>query len=154
MGLDVSVTARAQAERVEVVLDGRDVPAAIGRHGQTLDAIEFLTAHLLGTRLGRRVFVVLDAGGYRGMRERTLRGIARRAAERAARERKPVFLDPMNARERRVVHLALRDDPRVTTSSVGEDDDRRVVVHPSERRFGARPEGAPEEVDEDDAELG
>ncbi|MDR7554889.1 MAG: 16S rRNA (guanine(527)-N(7))-methyltransferase RsmG [Armatimonadota bacterium] len=58
---------------------------------------------------------------------------------------------PLSARERRVVHLALRDDRRVTTSSVGENDDRRVVVHPSEWRRGARPPGAPEDIDEDDS---
>lgn len=149
MGLDVSPAGRGDAERVEVVLTGRDVSAAIGRRGQTLDAIEFLTALVLGSRLGRKVLVTLDAEGYRSRRERAVREVARKAADRVARERKPVFLDPMLPRERRIVHLALRDDPRVTTSSVGEGDDRRVVVHPAEWRPGPRPEGAPEEIDDD-----
>ncbi|MDR7554890.1 MAG: RNA-binding cell elongation regulator Jag/EloR [Armatimonadota bacterium] len=151
MGLDVTVRARGEGEHVVVDIAGRDVSAVIGRHGQTLDAIELLTALTLGNRFGRRIFLTLDAEGYREKRERVLRDIARKAADRAARERKPVFLDPMSARERRVVHLALRDDRRVTTSSVGENDDRRVVVHPSEWRRGARPPGAPEDIDEDDS---
>lgn len=150
MGLDVSTTAGGDADRVEVVLTGRDVSAVIGRHGQTLDAIEFLVALVLGNRLGRRVAVALDAGGYRGKREHALHELARKAANRVVRERRPVFLDPMTPRERRVVHLALRDDPRVTTSSVGEGDDRRVVVHPAEGRPGVRPEGAPEGVDDEE----
>ncbi len=151
MGLDVTVRARGEGEHVVVDVAGRDVSAVIGRHGQTLDAIELLTSLILGNRFGRRIFLVVDAEGYREKRERTLREIARKAADRAARDRKPVFLDPMSARERRIVHLALRDDRRVTTSSVGENDDRRVVVHPAEWRRDARPPGAPEDIDEDDS---
>jgi len=151
MGLDVTVTAHGQETgHVSVEVAGKDVSAVIGRHGQTLDAIELLSALVLGNRYGQRVFLTVDAEGYREKRARTLRGIARKAADRAVRERKPVFLEPMSARERRIVHLALRDDGRVTTSSVGEGDDRRVVVHPSEWRRDARPPGAPEDVDEDD----
>lgn len=105
----------------------------IGRHGDTLAALQFLLGMLVSKRADRRVRVVVDVEGYRERRARLLRDIAMRAAERAARYRQPIFLDPMIPSERRIVHLTLQNHPYVATHSIGEGDSRRVVVSPKHR---------------------
>ena len=133
MGLTTtSAEVTETAEGVSVTLEGQDLDSLIGSHGRTLGAIEFLVSLRLSRRAGHKVPLLLDAAGYRARREEALRQTARQAAERAAREGKPVFLDPMDPRDRRTVHLALKDDPAVATMSEGEEDERRVVVHPRE----------------------
>jgi spoIIIJ-associated protein len=88
-------------------------------------------------RISKRVRVIVDMEGYRERRSRMLRDIALRAAERAQRYRQPIFLDPMQPAERRIVHMALQQHPYVTTHSIGEGDNRRVVVSPRQpQRLG------------------
>ncbi|MGH2375808.1 MAG: RNA-binding cell elongation regulator Jag/EloR [bacterium] len=130
MGYTATGDIQESGGRTTVVLEGQEIGALIGPRGQTLDALEFLVGLHLARRLGKRVHVTLDAEGYRARRETALQGVAGQAANRAVRERKPVSLDPMDPRDRRTVHLALQNDPRVTTSSVGEAENRRVVVYP------------------------
>lgn len=132
MGYTVTADVQESADRTMVVLEGQEIGGLVGRQGQTLDALELLVGLHLARKLGRRSHIVLDVEGYRARREATLQRIAAEAAGRASRERKPVLLDPMDPRDRRTVHLALQHDARVTTSSVGDDEDRRVVVHPTE----------------------
>ncbi|MCC7105225.1 MAG: KH domain-containing protein [Chloroflexi bacterium] len=105
----------------------------IGRHGDTLSALQFLLGLLVSRQAERRVRVVVDVEGYRERRARLLRDMAMRAAERAARFRQPIFLDPMIPSERRIVHLTLQNHPYVSTHSIGEGDGRRVVVSPKTR---------------------
>lgn len=130
MGYAPTTDVQESGGRTTVVLEGQEIGGLIGRHGQTLDALEFLVGLQLARKLGQRTHITLDIEGYRGRREAALERMAGQAASRAVRERKPVFLEPMDPRDRRTVHLALKHDPRVTTSSVGEDEERRVVVHP------------------------
>ncbi len=144
MGYTASAEAQETGERITVTIEGQELGGLIGRDGQTLDALEFLVALHSMRRLGRRVQVALDAEGYRARREKTLQEMASQAAGRAIRDRKPVFLEPMHPRDRRIIHLALQLDARVTTSSVGEDEDRRVVVHPGGEGEWM-PEDSPEE---------
>ncbi|WP_324716387.1 RNA-binding cell elongation regulator Jag/EloR [Carboxydochorda subterranea] len=103
----------------------------IGRHGETLNALQLLT-NLVANRAheGPWIRFVVDAGDYRGRRESTLRSLALRAARKVRVERRRVALDPMNALERRIVHMALKDDPHVETRSEGEEPNRRVVIWP------------------------
>lgn len=129
MGYDV--TAELAAESVDaasITLSGRELSGLIGRHGRTLDALEVLIGMHVLRRRGSRVALTFDAGGYRARCERALIEMARQASEQAVREGRPVALEPMEARERRIVHLALRDDPRVATTSQGEEGSRFVVV--------------------------
>ncbi len=133
MGYEATASLQESQDALAVTLSGRELGALIGRHGRTLDALEFLLGLHVARQHGRRIPVVLDAEGYRARREKALRDIAQQAAERAANEGEPVRLDPMEPRDRRSVHLALQDDTRVTTSSEGEDDQRCVVVHPREK---------------------
>lgn len=132
MGFEAAATAEESNEAISVVLSGRDMGALIGHHGRTLDALELLLGLHTARRHGRWIPIIVDAQGYRARRERALIAVAREAADRAARDDQPVALEPMDARDRRTVHLALHDDPRVTTASEGEDEQRRVVVRPKE----------------------
>lgn len=111
---------------------GRDLGLVIGKHGQTIDAIQQLASAVLSRSAGERVDVVVDAAGYRERRRSALEGIAERAAARAKSTGLPVELEPMSSAERKVVHLCLRDVPDVVTSSEGAEPSRFVVVRPAE----------------------
>jgi len=113
-----------------------DLGLLIGKHGQTLAALQLITAMIANRPLPaeQRRRVILDAQGYRERRERALRGMARNAAERAKRTGREVPLESLNPRERRIVHLALADDPDVITRSEGQDPDRIVIIAPRRPR--------------------
>ena len=125
------------AEAVQINLRGeQDLGLLIGKHGQTLAALQLITAMIANRSQPpeKRRKVILDAEGYRERRERALRSMARNAAERAKRTGQEVTLQALSARERRIVHVALADDPGVTTRSQGEDPERVVVVSPRRQR--------------------
>jgi spoIIIJ-associated protein len=129
MGLEAEVSVREAPEPVLDVL-GADLGALIGRHGENLVALQQLTSLITSRRVGRIVHIAVDVEGYRRRREQQLREIARRVAGRVRATNQPVTLEPMLAYERRIVHLALKDDRDVKTESVGMDPNRRVVVLP------------------------
>lgn len=130
-GFDVRVLA-VPGDPVRVEIQGPDAGRIIGRHGATLQALQYIVARMVGQGVSRRVRVKVDVEGYRVRRESTLRAMAQRAADRAVREGRSIELDPMPAEERRVVHLALADDGDVRTESVGEGFDRRVCILPAD----------------------
>jgi spoIIIJ-associated protein len=140
MDADVVVTRAVDDEglpTVELEVEGEYLGILIGHHGETLSALQFVTGLMTSRRLSKRVRVIVDMEGYRERRSRMLRDIALRAAERAQRYRQPIFLDPMQPAERRIVHMALQQHPYVTTHSIGEGDNRRVVVSPRQpQRLG------------------
>ena len=113
--------------RYKVILEGSHMGSLIGRRGETLDAIQQLTSYAVN-RSGNRVRIQLDAEGYRDKREQSLRHLARKVAGKVVRYRRSVPLEPMNAYERHVIHMALQDMPNVTTYSTGVDPNRRVIV--------------------------
>ncbi|MBW6467720.1 MAG: Jag N-terminal domain-containing protein [Coriobacteriia bacterium] len=121
-----------EGDEGEIILDivGGDLGLLIGRHGRTLDALQVLVAAITNRRLGFRYPVLVDVEGYRNRRRVKLEEIGQRAADRAVRQNGPVKLRPMSALERRVVHVALREDQRVVTASEGEEPFRSVVVSP------------------------
>lgn len=116
----------------ELILDvsGADLAVLIGRHGRTLESLQTLVSLIVSRRLGFRFPVVVDIEGYKSRRKDKVKGMAHSAANRAAHQGSSVSLPPMSAYERRLVHLALRDDDRVMTHSEGVDPDRRVVIVP------------------------
>ena len=129
----VPATVRIEEKDGELVatLVGHDLGVLIGRHGQTIDALQYLANAIAHRSHGdERIRVIVDAAGYRARRAATLESVARRAAEQAAATRARVELEPMTAIERRVVHELLKDDPEVETSSEGAEPTRFVVVHP------------------------
>lgn len=121
-----------EGDEGEIILDvvGGDFGLLIGRHGRTLDAIQTVVGAITTHRSGFRYPVVVDVEGYRHRRRQKIEDIARRAADRAARQRMAIRLRPMTAYERRVVHVALRNDARVVTGSEGAEPYRQVVVNP------------------------
>ena len=114
----------------ELILDvnGGDLAVLIGRHGRTLDALQMVLTSLLSSRIKFFYPVVVDIEGYKNRRKKKIQDLARSGAARAKRRHGKVTLAPMNAYERRLVHLALLDDEGVVTHSEGEDPDRCVVI--------------------------
>ena len=130
-GVPATVQIDEVGDQLVATLVGPDLGVLIGRHGQTIDALQDL-ANAIGHRaLGEeRLRVVVDAAGYRARRATTLETVARRAAEQATATGHRVELEPMTAVERRLVHELLKDDPEVETSSEGTEPTRFVVVLP------------------------
>jgi spoIIIJ-associated protein len=129
IGADVSVSARELDEGVQVSCSGPDVALFIGKHGQTIDAVQYL-ANAITRAGGGQHGVVVDAAGYRARRTATLENLARRTASRASATGRRVALEPMTPVERKIVHEALKDDPDVETASEGAEPNRFVVVQP------------------------
>lgn len=117
-------------ENGELILDvnGGDLAVLIGRHGRTLDALQMVLTSLLSSRIKFYYPVVVDIESYKSRRRHKLEDIARSSAVRAKQRGGKVSLAPMNAYERRIIHLALRDDDEVVTHSEGEEPDRHVVI--------------------------
>lgn len=109
---------------------GRDLGMLIGRRGENLSQIQYMANLLINKQLPTWTRVILDVEGYRVRREESLIGLAQRVARQVARTRRPISLEPMPPSERRVVHLALRGEPAVTTQSSGEGAQRRVTIYP------------------------
>jgi spoIIIJ-associated protein len=109
---------------------GDDLGILIGRRGETLRDLQFITRLIVSRKVGHWPNVVVDVDGYRQHREEALTQLARRMADKARQTGQPVPLEPMPPNERRIVHIALREDPEVTTESSGEGDARKVVIYP------------------------
>jgi spoIIIJ-associated protein len=119
-------------EQITVSCVGTDLGMLIGRHGQTIDAVQYLANAVMWRRHPEdRKEVVVDAAGYRERRRTALEALALRSADRALSDHEPVELEPMTAVERKVVHLKLKEFEGVETTSEGTEPNRYVVVHPS-----------------------
>jgi spoIIIJ-associated protein len=144
MDIDAEVTLREPETaadglgRASAVLDidGEDLGLLIGRRGTTLAAIQYMVNVMVTRKTGSRVLVTVDVESYHRRREDTLRNLARRMADRVRQSRRPMTLEPMPANERRIIHLALSEDSSVVTGSVGQGEDRKVVIRP---RGGGQP---------------
>ena len=117
-------------DEIRIEIEGPDSGRIIGKKGNVLDAIQYLTARVVVRPGEPRRHVIVDAEGYRARHEDQLSQMARRLAQRVAAEGKVITFDPMNARERRIVHVALRDVKGVRTESVGEEPQRRIQIIP------------------------
>ena len=109
---------------------GTDLAALIGRRGETLENLQYLTRLLAAKEIGHYLNLVLDVEGYKSHREQMLQQLAQRMAERVVTSHKPAALEPMPANERRIVHITLRDHPGVRTESVGTGENRKVTIVP------------------------
>jgi spoIIIJ-associated protein len=139
------IKATVQAHRAELgeddtenpwVLDirGSDLGILIGRRGETLDSLQYITRLIVSRELQRRANLVLDVEGYKSRRADTLRKLAQRMASQARKLGRTVALEPMPPNERRIIHIALRDDDSVTTESIGQGDRRKVTIIPRKAR--------------------
>ncbi len=131
-GLGLAATMRVEEADGQLLgtLDGEDLGLFIGRHGQTIDAVQHLAQRVVHARTGEMRRVVIDAEGYRARRQELLERQADQAAEDALRYARPVSMDAMTASERRLIHEYLRDRGEVQTYSEGDEPDRHLVVAP------------------------
>lgn len=118
------------ADEIRIEIEGPDSGRIIGKKGNVLDAIQYLTARVVVRPGDARRHIIVDAEGYRARHEDQLSQMAKRLAERVATEGKVITFDPMSPRERRIVHIALREIKGVRTESVGEEPQRRVQILP------------------------
>ncbi|HTJ10007.1 MAG TPA: RNA-binding cell elongation regulator Jag/EloR [Candidatus Binataceae bacterium] len=140
---EITVT-EEDSEGIELAIKGDGSGLLIGRHGQTLDSLEYLVNRILARRVKDAVPITVDTESYRERRRRQLHRMALSMAEQTKREHASVTLDPMPPRDRRIVHLALKDDPLITTRSTGDGFLRAVEIIPvGERRESARGDGRP-----------
>lgn len=130
MHLAVTMECRMTEERIMINLVGDGLGILIGKHGQTLDALQYLTNLAAGKSFRHHYFILLDVENYRERRQDTLEALARRLAGKVKRTGEEVRLEPMAAGERRIIHLALQDDHAVSTDSEGEAPYRYVVIRP------------------------
>jgi spoIIIJ-associated protein len=121
-------------ETITLHVEGADEEAMgllIGRRGETLRSLQFLLNLLVSRRVQKWPQVVVDVGNYRQRRQESLEGLARRMAERVRQTGRPIMLEPMAAYERRIVHLALREDKTIFTESSGEGENRKITIFPA-----------------------
>ncbi len=128
MGLDLDIVVKQGKESIYVDITGKDSGTVIGKRGQTLDAIQYLTSLVVNKDRSKYVRVVVDAENYRAKREKTLEQLARRLAAKVEKNGKSLRLEPMNPYERKVIHATLQGDPAVVTRSEGQDPYRRVII--------------------------
>ena len=145
LGVEASVVSEIKppveegAEVSEVInldVTGDDLGILIGRRGQTLAALQHMVRLIVAHQVKARVPIVIDVEGYKERRYEALRALAQRVAEQVKERKKPFTLEPMPAYERRIIHLALADDPDVTTESTGVGEVRKVVIMPREPKSG------------------
>jgi len=129
MNVNVVVKAEFDEENnLNADMSGNDMGILIGKRGQTLDALQYLTSLVVNKGKASYIRVKLDTENYRLRRKETLESLAKNIASKVKRTRRPVFLEPMNPYERRVIHSTLQNDPYVSTHSEGEEPYRKVVV--------------------------
>jgi len=130
MGVRAQVSVRTGSDPITLDISGRDLGALIGWRGETLRALQAVTNVMVGKHLAEGERIIVDVERYRQRREHTVREIAMRAARQVKMTGDAITLDAMQPFERRAIHLALEGDPDVTSSSIGEEPERRVVVGP------------------------
>ena len=128
MGLTVVIEKMMTKDKITFQVHGEDLGILIGKHGQTLDAIQYLTNLVAHKDVSGHCHIVVDVENYRSRREETLVNLAKRLASKVKRNRQKVSLEPMNAFERKIIHTALQGDKNVVTNSEGDEPFRHVVI--------------------------
>lgn len=134
MNLEVNIGRKETSEGTILTLEGESLGILIGKHGQTLDSLQYLAN--LAANKGRgeeRVRVIIDVEDYRERREETLKSLASRLADKARRTGQKILLEPMNRHERKIIHMALQDDHSIMTYSSGDEPFRKVVIEPKNK---------------------
>jgi spoIIIJ-associated protein len=131
LGIEASISVRETGEAAVGTFHGRELGLVIGKHGQTIDAIQQIGAAITFRADEPRPDVIVDAAGYRDRRRATLESLADRTASRVMSTGHPAELEPMSPAERKIVHLRLKDRDDVETASEGNEPNRRVVVRPA-----------------------
>lgn len=130
---DADVTAKTEQDRLTLHIEGGNAGILIGRKGQTLDAMQFLTDKIINRKSDARVRVRVDIEGYMETRKANLKQLAYKMADKAKKTGRPATINQMSAQDRRIVHLALKDDTKVRTQSMGDGYYRRLVIFPKKK---------------------
>ncbi len=130
MNMKVNVSVETVDNEMNIDLSGDDMGVLIGKRGQTLDSLQYLTSIVVNKGQKEYIRVKVDTENYRSRRKETLENLAKNLAYKAKRTKNPVSLEPMNPYERRIIHSALQNDKYVTTHSEGEDPFRKVIITP------------------------
>ncbi|MBO4904859.1 MAG: protein jag [Lachnospiraceae bacterium] len=130
MNMDVNIAVETVENEMNIELSGDDMGVLIGKRGQTLDSLQYLTSIVVNKGRKEYIRVKVDTENYRSRRRETLENLAKNLAYKAKRTKNPVSLEPMNPYERRIIHSALQNDKYVTTHSEGEDPYRKVIITP------------------------
>ena len=133
LGVEASVDLKEESERILLNIRGDGSGLLIGRKGQTLDALEYLINKIVHKEAEGKKRIVVDTENYRSRREESLIGLANRLAEKAKKLGRPVTISPMNAHDRRIIHLALQDDKTLRTRSTGAGLYRKVIISPEKK---------------------
>lgn len=130
MKMEVSISVETHENEMDIELSGKDMGVLIGKRGQTLDSLQYLTSIVVNKGQKEYIRVKVDTENYRSRRKDTLENLAKNLAYKAKRTKNPVSLEPMNPYERRIIHSALQNDKYVTTHSEGEEPYRKVIITP------------------------
>ncbi len=128
MNLTVAVERVDENDAVRINVTGSDLGILIGRRGQTLDSLQYLTNIVANRHSDRHLRIVLDAEQFRERRRQTLEALSERMASKVVRTRKEIVLEPMTAQERKIIHARLQSNPNVKTYSQGDEPNRRIVI--------------------------
>lgn len=128
MGIQCVIESKLVDDVLNIELSGEEMGLLIGRRGQTLDSIQYLTSLVVNKKSDRYIRVLIDTENYRAKRQKTLENLAKRMASKVTRYHKKMSLEPMNPAERRIIHATLQSDDRVYTYSEGDDPYRYVVI--------------------------
>ena len=131
MGLKVDINVTTEENEMNIDLSGAEMGVLIGKRGQTLDSLQYLTSLVVNKGNKEYIRVKVDTENYRQRRKETLENLAKNLAYKVKRTKRPVSLEPMNPYERRIIHSALQNDKFVTTHSEGEEPYRKVVITPA-----------------------
>jgi len=126
--IDIDISLHVKNDHINIELNGEKVGILIGKHGSTLDALQYLTSLVVNRNFEEFTRIVLDAENYRKRREKTLERLANRLARKVAETKRSITLEPMQPNERRIIHTALQGDRKVNTKSIGEGSNRRVII--------------------------
>ena len=128
MGIEANITSDTENNSVNLLLEGEGMGLVIGRRGETLDSLQYLTSLVVNKGKSGYIKVTLDTENYRSKREKILIDLAHSKAQRVLKSHKSITLDAMNPYERRIIHSALQDTANITTSSIGAEPNRKVVI--------------------------
>ena len=129
MGLSVQIEKLTTKDKITFQVHGEELGILIGKHGQTLDAIQYLTNLVANKEVRRRCQIVVDVENYRSRREETLIQLAHRLGAKVRRTRQKIALEPMNAFERKIIHVALQNEKNIKTDSEGQEPYRHIVIY-------------------------
>lgn len=139
MGIEASLSSSYEDERVDTLIDCAEdeIGSIIGRRGDNLDALQYLTSLVVNRGEENYIRVSIDVGGYRAKREETLIRLAKSRAAYVSRTHRSVTLEPMNPNERRIIHSTLQDFKNIYTYSTGDEPNRKIVIAPKKREYGS-----------------